>query len=186
MYLLETNNLLVMGHLEGYQSGEHFGASLSVSDVNGDSLDDIIIGAPLYTDYNDPQVKFEIGAVYVYYQTDLGTFLRSNELVLRGQTSAGRFGHAVASLGDTNGDGYNDVAVGAPYQGSGVVYIFHGSRAGLRRLPAQIIYGNSFQPELSTFGYSFSGAADLDGNYRDIHIKKKKLTTMMQHSSCNA
>ena len=154
-----------MGHLEGYQSGEHFGASLSVSDVNGDGLDDIIIGAPLYTDYNNPKVKFEIGATYIYYQTELGEFLRSNELMLQGQTSAGRFGHAVASLGDINGDGYNDIAVGAPYQRSGVVYIFHGYRTGLRRLPAQIISGDNFRPELSTFGFSFSGTADLDGNH---------------------
>ena len=163
VYLLEMHSMIVLGQLVGYQAGEHFGASLTCSDVNGDRLDDIIIGAPLYTDYDDPQLRYEIGAVYVYYQTELGTFVRGNELILRGRASASRFGHAVASLGDVNNDAYNDVAVGAPYERSGVVYIFHGSRSGLRRQPAQIISGDAFRPPLSTFGYSFSGTADLDG-----------------------
>ena len=39
----------------------------------------------------------------------------------------GRFGLAVENIGDIDGDGYSDIAVSAPYAGSGVVYIFRGA-----------------------------------------------------------
>lgn len=43
----------------------------------------------------------------------------------------GQFGLAVETLGDINYDGYDDVAISAPYIDSGVVYIFRGSKDGL-------------------------------------------------------
>jgi len=163
-----------MSKLEGYQPGEQFGGSLAVTDVNRDGRDDIIVGAPHHTDYENPELKYEIGAVYVYYQTPLGGFQRGspNELILKGQASGGRFGFAVAALGDTNLDGYNDAAISAPFDGKGIVYIYHGSETGLRIQPGQIITGNSFSPPISSFGYSLSSSAsDFDGNkYYDAFV----------------
>lgn len=49
-----------------------------------------------------------------------------------------RFGFALASLGDLNKDGYEDIAVGAPYEGNGVVYIYLGSKSGLISKPSQV------------------------------------------------
>ena len=105
-----------------------------------------------------------------------------------------RFGHSLALLGDSNGDGVNDVAIGAPFPGSsssqtsdppptelgGAVFIFHGSSAeGLASSPSQIIRlpassssPSSFPSSSSStssspshsFGFSLVGGRDLDGN----------------------
>lgn len=176
MLLESLTNLRVVSSLDGQQSGEHFGASLVVFDINNDGRDDIIIGAPHYTNYKTPEIMFDVGAVYVYYQTTRGTYERGlpNELIMKGQTSGAQFGFAVAGLGDTNADGFNDLAVGAPYEndGTGAVYIFHGSDKGLRSTPGQIISGKTFNPSMSSFGFSFNnGASDFDTNqYNDIIV----------------
>ena len=41
-------------------------------------------------------------------------------------------------MGDLNKDGYDDIAVGAPYEGNGVVYVFLGSENGIIHEPAQV------------------------------------------------
>lgn len=155
----------------GHQAGEHFGASLAVSDVNKDGRDDIIVGAPHYCDYTNPEILFDIGAVYIYYQKSDGTF--TNQL-LKGRSAGGEFGFAVAGLGDSDRDGFNDLAVGAPYEndGSGTVYIYQGSSNGLRDRPSQIIEGNYFYPPIRTLGFSFNSAAsDFDNNgYHDLIV----------------
>lgn len=50
----------------------------------------------------------------------------------------GQFGAAIAALRDINGDGLMDVAVGAPLEEQGAVYIFNGQPGGLRPQPSQV------------------------------------------------
>lgn len=50
----------------------------------------------------------------------------------------GQFGAAIAALTDINGDGLMDVAVGAPLEDQGVVYIFNGRNGGLSSQPSQV------------------------------------------------
>ena len=57
-----------------------------------------------------------------------------------------------------------DVGVGAPYEGSGVVYIYHGSSSGLVSKPSQILRAHTFTSALSGFGISLSRGLDLDSN----------------------
>lgn len=52
----------------------------------------------------------------------------------------GRFGAAIAALADINGDGLTDVAVGAPLEEQGAVYIFNGQPGGLNPQPSQVRY----------------------------------------------
>lgn len=49
-----------------------------------------------------------------------------------------RFGFSIATLGDINKDGYNDVAIGAPYEGGGSIYIYLGSKNGLSTMYSQV------------------------------------------------
>jgi integrin alpha 8 len=58
-----------------------------------------------------------------------------------GEQTKGRFGFALASLGDIDKDGFGDFAVGAPYSGpraEGTVFVFRGSKAGARERPDQV------------------------------------------------
>ena len=52
----------------------------------------------------------------------------------------GRFGTAMASAGDLNDDGFNDIVIGAPYLdgNKGAVYVFHGSRTGIDSVVKQV------------------------------------------------
>ena len=86
-----------------------------------------------------------------------------------------RFGLSVASLGDINKDGFDDIAVGAPYDGTssrGAVYILLGSKSGIDPEFAQVIYAEDIQGRgLRTFGWSLSGGLDMDeNNYNDLLI----------------
>ena len=86
----------------------------------------------------------------------------------------GRFGYSVASAGDLNGDGYEDLLVGAPYDGEdgrGAVYVFHGSEEGIREKYTQRILAADVDRSIRTFGFAVRGGRDVDGNgYPDIAI----------------
>ncbi|XP_078703899.1 integrin alpha-8-like isoform X3 [Branchiostoma floridae x Branchiostoma belcheri] len=162
--------------LIGEQMGSYFGYSLVVQDVNGDGLDDIIVGAPMYS--SPREHLWDLGRVYVYHLEQPGLSpVFSEPTILSGKVSSGRFGTSIAALGDVNQDGFNDIAVGAPYQtgeegdNMGAVYIYHGSADGLRSEPAQEIKASDFPEPLSAFGFSVAGAKDVDNNrYPDIAI----------------
>ena len=82
---------------------------------------------------------------------------------------------SLASLSDINKDGYDDIAVGAPYdgeKGTGAVYVYLGSRKGLQPKYAQVIYAEAINdPGLKTFGFSLSGGLDMDSNqYPDLLV----------------
>jgi hypothetical protein len=54
--------------------------------------------------------------------------------------------------------------VGAPYEGNGVVYIYHGSVDGIKHEPTQIIRAEDIDPRIKGFGISLSKGVDVDGN----------------------
>ena len=92
-----------------------------------------------------------------------------------GLKSKARFGMSLATLGDINKDGYDDIAVGAPYdgdKGAGAVYVYLGSKKGLQKKHSQVIYAEAINdPGLKTFGWSLSGGLDMDSNqYPDLLV----------------
>lgn len=66
--VIYTESLENLFNITGEQLGSYFGHSLATADVNGDGLDDIIIGAPLYVTLNTKDKAYEKGRVYVAYQ----------------------------------------------------------------------------------------------------------------------
>ena len=68
-------------------------------------MDDVLVGAPLYMEREMESKPREVGRVYLYLQTAPLTFTKP--IALTGTYIFGRFGTAIAPLGDVNQDGYN-------------------------------------------------------------------------------
>ncbi|XP_014681196.1 PREDICTED: integrin alpha-PS1-like [Priapulus caudatus] len=153
--------------LRGEELGSYFGHSLAGVDLDGDGYEDLIVGAPFYRGGDN---KFG-GRVYVYRNSAAG--FDPNQVPVNISGSFGsHFGHIVRAIGDVNQDGYDDVAVGAPYEGNGSVYIFHGSKDFIVEEPAQVIKSESLPGgPMPAFGHSLAGRQDLDENqYPDLVV----------------
>jgi len=101
-----------------------FGSVLEpLGDINGDSYDDIAIGAPHGADNK--------GRVHIF----LGGDPMDNvaDIVLEGEAAKDLFGFAIAGIGDVNGDGEREILIGAPgYDDKrGKAYMYAGSRASV-------------------------------------------------------
>ena len=105
-------------------------------DANGDGLHDLAVGAPWYTHHDPESLSYEQGMVAMYTQLPEHNFKNSTRLL--GYHSRSHFGLSVTSLGDLNIDGYDDLAVGAPRDGSGTVYIYLGGPRGLSSKYSQV------------------------------------------------
>ncbi|KAG8234425.1 hypothetical protein J437_LFUL012569, partial [Ladona fulva] len=173
--VLFTWNLTNTQNITGSQMGAYFGYSVAVADIDGDGLDDLIVGAPLHSDWEDDKGRYETGRVYIIYQKERGMENKYRYFHTRdGKNSKSRFGLSVSGLGDINKDKFEDFAVGAPYdgpEGRGIVYIYHGSSTGVREEPSQVIPAEAVSSYLTTFGFSVSGGMDMDQNeYPDIVV----------------
>lgn len=110
---------------------DHFGSSVSsAGDVNGDGFDDLIIG-----EYGHEVEGKRVGAAYLYYGSAQG-LAESPGWVGMGTNDGAHFGSHVATAGDVNGDGYDDVIIGMerPFginQTKTAIYIYYGSSAGI-------------------------------------------------------
>ncbi|XP_074767488.1 integrin alpha-6 isoform X6 [Athene noctua] len=160
----KNQRALSLEHMfEGEGLASSFGYDVAVVDLNNDGWQDIVVGAPQYFDRSG-----DIGgAVYIYINQQ-GKWEGVKPVRLNGTTDS-MFGLAVENVGDVNQDGYPDIAVGAPYDGFGKVYIYHGSKNGINTKPAQILDGEKTGTDF--FGYSIAGNMDLDKNsYPDIAV----------------
>ena len=103
--------------IRGQSAGDYSGRVLaSAGDVNGDGLDDLIVGA----DDADPVGRSNAGRSYVVFGRSTGTLVDlsavaggSGGFVINGQCSADNSGVSVSAAGDLNGDGLADLIVGA-------------------------------------------------------------------------
>uniref|UniRef100_A0A1A8V1X9 VWFA domain-containing protein n=1 Tax=Nothobranchius furzeri TaxID=105023 RepID=A0A1A8V1X9_NOTFU len=141
------------------QTGEYFGAEVCAMDVNSDSYTDLVlISAPMHKDNN------RHGRVYVctlsFSNVDCLFDSPSQLIILRGDPiPKGRFGSSLAVLPDLNGDGFNDLVVGAPLEneGQGSIYIFNGEGGdGINPTYSQRIAASEVKSGLKFFGVSIS------------------------------
>ncbi|XP_036195455.1 integrin alpha-IIb isoform X1 [Myotis myotis] len=166
------SNYRTLHRVHGEQVASYFGHSVAVTDVNGDGRHDLLVGAPLYMDSRADRKLAEVGRVYLFLQPRGSHALGTPSLLLTGTQLYGRFGSAIAPLGDLNRDNYNDVAVAAPYggpSGRGQVQVFLGQSEGLSSRPSQVL--DSPFSTGSGFGFSLRGATDIDDNgYPDLLV----------------
>ena len=155
-------------HDEGNQIGAHFGTSVSTAgDVNGDGYADVLIGAPNYTNGESGE-----GRAWVWHGSSSGLSVTYNWYAEGNQTDA-RFGIAVATAGDVNGDGYSDVIIGAsgyhnPSTDEGAAFVYHGSPATLSATADWTKRSNRVD---TYFGWSVGTAGDVNGDgYADIIV----------------
>lgn len=152
--------------MNGIVAGDLFGASVACAgDVNGDGFADVIAGAR----QNDAG-GINAGRTYIFFG---GTTVNNvPDAVFTGSTAGDNFGQSVASAGDINNDGYEDVIVGAPYNDqpgsdAGKAYLFTNSQ-NFVSTPM-----NSFTGEFpgDQFGVTASDAGDVNGDgYPDVIV----------------
>ena len=105
--------------MNGAAAGDYAGEAVSgAGDVNGDGFDDLLIGA-----YGAEPTGTNSGAAYVMFggagvgsggAIELSTLDSSAGFVMNGAAMGDRAGDAVSGAGDVNGDGFNDLIIGAP------------------------------------------------------------------------
>uniref|UniRef100_A0A1I8P8N4 Integrin alpha second immunoglobulin-like domain-containing protein n=1 Tax=Stomoxys calcitrans TaxID=35570 RepID=A0A1I8P8N4_STOCA len=165
----------------GLQFGEYFGYAVLAEDINGDGLTDVIVSAPQYTISG----YFDDGAIYVFINQ--GRFNFERKLLTSPIHGKARFGTTLTKLGDINSDGFNDIAVGAPFAGDGAVFVYMGSANGLREQPSQRLdypkvnespYGSAM------FGHGLSKGSDIDDNgFNDFAIGAPNAETVFVYHS---
>ncbi|XP_055521517.1 LOW QUALITY PROTEIN: integrin alpha-X-like [Leucoraja erinacea] len=147
--------------IESTQMGSYFGSVLCAVDLNNDGVTDLIlVGAPHHSRPATGGMVF----VYKFQEGDLSP--RTPLVGEGGEQPLARFGASIARLGDLNGDGVADVAVGAPLEdgNSGSVYIFLGSADGLKGPAAQHIRSADVKTGLRFFGRAIHGAIDVSSD----------------------
>jgi len=155
--------------------GDRFGSDItSINDLNGDGISDIAVGA-----WGDDDGRNNSGAVYILFLNSDGTVKESQKISateggLVGLTENRLFGIGLTSLGDLDGDGYTDIAVGAPawdndgglYRGAVFVLFLNGDGTVKSQQMLNDVHGNLdiALDNNDRFGTKLQNLGDLNGD----------------------
>ncbi len=166
--------------LDGAANGDQSGYSVSTAgDVNGDDIDDLLIGAP----YADPNGNENSGSSYVVFGRstgfnsviELSSLNGTSGFRLDGVTAGDESGASVSTAGDVNGDDIDDLLIGAHGagtngSGSGSSYVVFGNNTGFESVIglSSLDGNNGFRldggPRFEQSGYSVNTAGDVNGD----------------------
>lgn len=163
---------------EGIEASDEFGSSLAAGDFDNDGFDDLAVGVPFEELGGGPQNS---GAVNVFYgspsgiDTDSIEFWHQDVALIEGQAEfQDRFGEVLAT-GDFDRDGFDDLAIGSPFDDvgsdnfdAGVVNVIFGGQNGLTASGSQLLRqgapGISETAEPGDFFGTALATGDLDGD----------------------
>jgi len=173
----------------GADAGERAGYSVAgAGDINGDGYPEVLVGAGSA----DPEGRTDAGRVYLVFGNalapvtvlDLATGPGADFTRFNGITAGdvlGYFSNTVSGIGDINGDGYQDIILGAPMVSTGrngAAYVILGGASGIGA-------GGDFNlasldgvngvrldgPSADSYFGTCAGSSDVDGNgYTDYLI----------------
>lgn len=156
------------------EADDRFGTALAYGDFNADGYDDLAVGVPGETTGS----ATESGTVHVIYGSSTGLQAglngRNDQLFRQGLNSLPGtpenfdwFGYSLAA-GDFNGDGFDDLAIGAPLENEtvgndGIVHVLFGGSTGLTMTLTQVVVDPLVAEADDRFGWSLA-AGDVDGD----------------------
>ncbi len=152
-----------------FGDGDDYEVGMSLAcdgDVNGDGVDDILVGAPWSAE--------DRGRAYLVYGPVSGSMsLGAADAILYGTQDLGAAGWAVSMDGDVNGDGFDDVLIGATGDnqnapatqlGPGRVYLLHGPLHGtIDLMTSDAIFMSTGTAQMAGQSVSLSGDINGDG-----------------------
>src|SRR5262245_30941544 len=168
--------IIFPGALGGYDGPEGGFAVSSAGDFNGDGFGDLMVSAPGYSLVG----AVEKGATFIVFgkaggftDVNLGALASSDWIRIEGAAADDYSGRSIATLGDINGDGFDDVLIGSPNAdangrwSSGISYVIYGNASGANIDLANFDASRGFRiigDEFASAGRSVSAAGDVNGD----------------------
>lgn len=151
------------------QAHANLGYSVAgAGDVNGDVFEDVLVSAPWYS-----KDATHDGLASLFHGSAYGVEAGASWSVWGGFQDNINFGYSVAGAGDVNGDGYDDLLIGAPFvdmgePDEGGAFLFYGSPNSAR---TQVAWSMQANVASAWLGQSVAGAGDINGDgYADVVV----------------